>query len=270
MNILAVDNERPSLSILRGAILEAVPDAELRSFMLASEAVREVRENGFRPDVAFLDIEMPGMTGLELAKVIKITYPAANIVFVTGFSQYALDAMAQRSSGYVLKPATREKVLDELRNLRNPPQRTEPPKPFRVQCFGSFELFVNGEPVAFPRSKSKELLAYLVDRRGSACTSAEIAAALWPDDAYDRSRQKQLSVIRADLIKSLEQVGAASILFRGHDSLAVSPASFDCDYYMALSGDSVSINCFRGTYMEPYAWAEFTTGDLSRKYGVSP
>jgi two-component SAPR family response regulator len=268
VNILAVDNERPALEILKCSILEAVPDARVHSFTHASEAVSELRENGFRPDVAFLDIEMPGMTGLELAKVVKITYPATNIVFVTGFSKYAIDALAQRPSGYVMKPATKEKVLEELKNLRNPPQRADPPKPIRVRCFGSFELFVNDSVVPFSRSKSKELLAYLVDRRGSACSSAEIAAALWEEEPYDRSRQKQLSVIRADLIKSLTQAGAADILIRGHDSLAVDLSAFDCDYYMALAGDSVSINQFRGAYMEPYVWAEITTGGLSFKYGV--
>lgn len=58
------------------------------------------------------------------------------------------------------------------------------------------------------------------------------------------------------------------MLVRGRDALAVDTAAFDCDYYMALAGDSVSINQFGGIYMEPYEWAEFTTGGLSSKYGV--
>lgn len=269
MRILTVDNEKPALNILNRAIAEAVPDAEVRSFTKASEALREIRENGFRPDVAFLDIEMPGMTGLELAKVIKITYAAVNIVFVTGFSQYAIDAMAQRPSGYVMKPATKEKIEDELSNLRNPPQRTEAPKPIRIQCFGNFEVFINGEPVPFLRAKSKELLAYLVDRRGASCAASEIASVLWDDGMYDRSRQKQLAVIRSDLYKSLLPFDAGNILVRGRDSLAVNPENFDCDYYMALAGDSVAVNQFMGEYMMPYAWAEFTTGGLVSKYGAS-
>ena len=267
MKILTTDNEIPALNILDRAIREAVPGAELRSFSRASEAMREIRENGFRPDVAFLDIEMPGMSGLELAKVIKITYPAVNIVFVTGFSQYAIDAMAQRPSGYVMKPATKEKILEELQNLRNPPARVSEPKPVRVQCFGNFEVFVRGEPVQFLRARSKELLAYLIDRRGASCTAAEIAEVLWEDGVYDRSRQKQLAVIRSDLVKSLAQAGAASLLVKGRDSLSVDAQAFDCDYYMALEGDSVAINQFMGEYMMPYAWAEFTAGGLTDRYG---
>lgn len=267
MNILAVDDELPALNILNRAIHEAVPEAELRSFQLAQDAITEVREKGFRPDVAFLDIEMPDITGLELAKVLKISYTAVNIVFVTGFSQYALDAMEQRPSGYVMKPATKDKILDELKNLRNPPERVREPKAVRIQCFGSFEVFVNGEPVQFHRSKSKELLAYLVDRRGAGCMAADIAAVLWDDGMFDRSRQKQLAVIRSELIKSLAEAGAADIVLKWRDSLSIDPERFDCDYYMALEGDSVAINQFMGEYMSPYAWAEFTTGGLVSRYG---
>jgi two-component system LytT family response regulator len=269
MNILSVDNERPALNILNRAILEAVPGVELHSFTRSSEAVAEVRDKGFRPDVAFLDIEMPGMTGLDLASVIKITYPAVNIVFVTGFSQYALDALAQRPSGYVMKPATKEKIFEELKNLRNPPARADAAKPIFVRCFGSFDVFVNGRPVQFIRAKSKELLAYLVDRRGAGCSAAEAASILWEDGVYDRSRQKQFSVIRSDLIKSLVQSDAQSILAKEHDALSVRPDTFDCDYYMALAGDSVAVNKFLGEYMSPYTWAEFTTGALAARYGIS-
>lgn len=268
MKILAVDDERPALRNLDSAVLEAVPDAELRSFTQAVEAVEEIRENGFRPDVAFLDIELPVMTGLELAKVIKVICPAVNIVFVTGFSQYALDALAQRPSGYVMKPATREKIEAELQNLRNPPQRARPMKPIWIQCFGSFEVFVDSHVIPFHRAKSKELLAYLVDRRGASCSAAELAAILWDDGMFDRSRQKQLAVLRSDLVRDLKEAGAENLLVRSRDSIAVNPEAFDCDYYMALEGDSVAINHFMGEYMSQYLWAEFTTGALTTRYGL--
>lgn len=266
VKILAVDNEVPALNILSRAILEAQPDADLRSYQRISDVIRAVRMEGFRPDVAFLDIEMPGMSGLELASVIKITYPNVNIIFVTGYSSYALDAMALRPSGYILKPATREKIQIEFENLRNPPARTVPPKAMRVQCFGSFEVFLNEKPLKFSRLKSKELLAYLIDRRGAGSTSSEIAAVLWEDDVYDRSRQKQLSVIRLELMKSLKEIGYEHIIIKNRDAMAVDITAFDCDYYMALDGDSVAVNAFMGEYMMPYSWAEMTTGALTMKF----
>ena len=164
---------------------------------------------------------------------------------------------------------TKEKILDELNNLRHPPKRSQPEREINIQCFGSFEVFCNKKPVQFLRSKSKELLAYLVDRRGASCSAAEIASILWDDGVYDRSRQKQFSVIRADMIKSLKQVNADKIIVKSRDSLAVNTTLFDCDYYMALNGDVAAINSFTGEYMMPYSWAEYTTGMLVNKYEKS-
>lgn len=266
MKILTADDEHPSLNILNRAILEALPDAEIRSFLRASEAVNEVREKGFCPDVAFLDIEMPGLSGLELATVLKMLCPGVNIVFVTGFSQYALDAMALRPSGYVMKPATAEKILAELQSLRNPPPRTLPEKPVRVQCFGSFGVFVRGEPLRVGRRRALELLAFLVDRRGVFCSAESIAEALWEDGMYDRTRQQQLSLYRRELLHALEDADASEILSVTRDSMAVRPENFDCDYYAALAGNVTAMNAFLGEYMASYPWARYTESELTEKF----
>lgn len=265
MNIITADDEQSALNILNRAISQAVPDAIIHSFNNSQEIIDDIRENGFAPDVAFLDIEMPGITGLELARLMKIICPKVNIIFVTGFSQYALDALSIRPSGYLTKPVTKEDICTEMQNLRHPPARTAPEKAVRIQCFGSFEVYIRGEVMRFPRAKCKELLAYLVDRR-SGCSSVEIADALWDDGFYDRSRQKQLSVIRSDLLKALKAAGAEAILTVSHDFLAVDPSAFDCDYYMMLAGDSVAINSFTGEYMRDYSWAEFTTAAIAQRF----
>lgn len=122
MKFLTVDDEQAALDILNRALLEAQPDAELQSFSYISEALAQVQEKDFHPDVAFLDIEMPGMSGLEAAKRIREISPRTNIVFVTAYSDYALDAFPLHPSGYLVKPATAEKVRLELSNLRYPVQ----------------------------------------------------------------------------------------------------------------------------------------------------
>jgi hypothetical protein len=120
--------------------------------------------------VAFLDVKMPGMTGLEMAKRVKELSPHTNIVFVTAYSEYSLDAMRLRASGYVLKPATGEAVETELENLRFP-VKTAAASRLRVQCFGNFEVYADGQPLRFEFSRTKELFAYLVDRRGAAANT---------------------------------------------------------------------------------------------------
>jgi len=266
MKIIAADDETSAMNILSRAINDAIPGCELRTFNKAGDAIREVAANGYKPDVAFLDIEMPGMTGLDLAKILKTACPMINIIFCTGFSEYAMEAIALRPSGYIMKPATKDKVLTELENLRNPPERTAHSKPVFVQCFGNFEIFVNGEPLKFARAKSKEMFAFMVDRHGAACTSAEIADALWEDGIYDRSRQKQLSVIRLDMMKSLKEAGIENIVIKKKDVMSVRTDTFDCDHYMAIEGDVVMINKFMGEYMMPYTWAEETNALLTSKY----
>lgn len=266
MIIYAVDDEPLQLRLLTRSITEAVPDAELYSFTCANDLLTAA-DSGYRlPDVAFLDIELPDIGGLELAYYIKNRAPHANIVFVTGFSQYAQEAFSLRPSGYVMKPATAEKIKAELDNLRDPPRRTVPEKKIRVQCFGDFEIFADGAPVTFLRSKSKELLAYLVDRRGALCHPPAIAAVLWEDGIYDSARQKLLSIIRSDMIKSLKKAGADRIIHNERRGIAVVPAEFDCDYYMALAGDTVSINSFTNEYMTAYSWAEITAAFLSSSW----
>ena len=58
--------------------------------------------------------------GIVLAKKLKEIYPKINIVFVTGYSQYANEAFALHASGYVYKPVTADKIINEMENLRNP------------------------------------------------------------------------------------------------------------------------------------------------------
>lgn len=263
MIVYAADDEQLLLDILCDAILASSPGAELHSFTRPSQLLAELSSGGAVPDVCFLDIEMPGVTGLELAQLIKQKAPKTNIVFVTGYSQYAQEAYSVRPSGYVMKPATKEKIAAELDNLRNPPPRTVPGKKVRIQCFGDFEVFVDGAPVTFSRTKSKEMLAYLVDRRGTKCSAQAIASVIWDDGVYDTARQKLLSIVRADLIKSLKKAGAGSIIQNDRTGIAVVPAQFDCDYYMALSGDMVCVNSFLGEYMAAYSWAEFTAASLT-------
>lgn len=263
MRVICADNEKFALDILERAVREAAPDAEIRSCLKVSEVLHAVREENFYPEVAFLDIEMPGMTGLELAAELKKTLPDINIVFVTGYSEYALEAMRLRPSGYVMKPVTKEKILDELEHLRHPLQRQR--KSVRIQCFGNFEVFLNDRPLTFSRSKAKELLAYLVDRRGAGAERTEIATVLWENAEYDRSHQMQLNVIRSELIRTLKEAGIEDILVRSRNSLAVDPGKFDCDYYQAMEGDVTALNQFHGEYMCQYSWAEFTVGTIAAR-----
>lgn len=118
MNIIAVDDEKLALETLTDSILKVMPDRAVHGFRKPEEALEFAREN--RCDVAFLDIKMRGMTGLELARQLKDIRGDINIIFVTGYSEYSLNAFRLYASDYLLKPATPDAVRQALKHLRTP------------------------------------------------------------------------------------------------------------------------------------------------------
>ena len=118
MRILCVDDEPLALQMLMISIQKAKPDAEVDGFEEPEDLIEEAEKNGC--DIAFLDIHMSGMDGVEAAKKLKEINPKMNIIFVTGYSEYAGEAMRLHASGYILKPLTPEKIRKEIEHLRFP------------------------------------------------------------------------------------------------------------------------------------------------------
>ena len=268
MQFLAVDDEHLALSALVSALEEICPDSQIHSFSGSGPALAALAD-GLRPDVAFLDVEMPELHGLELAKQLKCLSPKTMVIFVTGHAQYALDAFAIHARGYLLKPVRTDRLHAELNALWEP----SPPVTgslLRVQCFGNFEVFFGGAPLAFPRSKSKELLAYLIHRRGGSCTVREIAAVLFEDREYNISLLNQVQTIISAMLKTLASIGARDVVIRKFNSLSVDMGRVDCDFYRFLDGDPKAINAYTGDYMSNYAWSMFLTGYLDERLNREP
>lgn len=255
MNILAVDDEELALEGLLDAIRQAAPEAEVHGFAYPEDALAFADSHPCA--VAFLDVEMAELDGVELAGQLKTRNPNVNIIFATGFGQYRGAAFDLHASGYLTKPITVEKVRRELAELRRPLPEG---KRIRVQTFGNFEVYLDGKPIVFKYSKTKELFAYLVDRRGALCTNGEIIAALFPDnenhDAYLRS-------LRKDLTDTLDASGCGAVLERQRGSLGVVPKQIDCDYYDWCAGRRGE-SLYRGEYMAQYSWGEFTNAMLAQ------
>ena len=260
MKILCLDDEPLALKMLQISIEKAKPDAQVTAFSKQKELIAEAESNGC--DVAFLDIHMRGMTGVEVAKKLKEINSKMNIIFVTGFSEYKGDAMDMKASGYIMKPVTAEEVAAELDDLRFPviPKKNAL---LRVQCFGNFDVFKpDGLPVHFERSRSKEIFAYLVHRHGSSCTTREIAAALFEDEPYDKKQQSYLQTLISAMIKSLKKIGAESVIVKSYNALSVNVDLLDCDYYRFQELDAGAVNSYQNEYMSQYYWADFLYNDF--------
>ena len=258
MNTITVDDRQLAVNAMLENLRQIDPGGSHAGLISSHEALSFA--DSHKLDVAFLDIEMPDMNGLILAKELKDRQPEINIVFVTGHLEYAYDAHKVFASGYLIKPAGVEDVQTVLDNLRHPPQR-DPGRIF-VRCFGNFEVFIDGVPMNFKRSKSKELLAYLIDSAGCRVTMGELISVLWEDGENSGSRNSQLRMFIADIRKTFKDAGFDEILIREYNSVAIKTESFDCDYYRFLRSDPIAINEYMGEYMKQYSWAEMRIHEL--------
>ena len=262
MKIIAVDDELLAVRLLEDSIRQVCKNADLFVFNDVDDALLCAENNPI--DVAVLDIEMPGMNGLQLAKRLKDINSKINIIFVTGYSEYMKEGIDLRMSGYLFKPVTPDAIKKELENLRNPISWDES-KILRVETFGNFGVYVGEYPVKFDRRQAKEILAYLIDKRGTGVTYAELAAVIFEDGVYDRKTQKNLQVYITSLAKTLNEYGAKKVLIRNRKEIMIDKSQVDCDFYKFMDGDVRAINSYTGQYLNEYSWAEFTTGYLDRQ-----
>ncbi len=259
MMSLVVDDSRLAANTLVKVLSRVDPTGVCKVSYSAIDALATCSKE--HVDVVFLDIEMPGTNGLELARRLKLSAPTTNVVFVTGYPEYALDAWQTQASAFLVKPVDDTDVLRALNALRVP---VEPMRKVRlfVRCFGNFEVFFEGSPVDFERQHTKELLAYLVDRRGALVSMGELIAVLWEDMPDTASRRSQLRTLISDLRRTMERFGYPDAVYKRRGEVAIRLTAAECDYYGFVAGMPDAINRYRGEYMCQYSWAEPTAALL--------
>ncbi len=104
--------------------------------------------------------------------------------------------------------------------LRHPVGKNRTKRCF-AQTFGNFEFFVDGKPVSFKYSRTKEILALLVNNRGSQTTNGEIIASLWEDDGDPDKKSSYLSNLRQDLQNTLTRLKVNDIILKQRGSMAI-------------------------------------------------
>ena len=117
-NVIIVDDRKLILTGGLTVLEEVMPSAAVMGFTEADEAIEYAKKN--RVALAFLDIELRKTTGLELCRALLNINPRTNVVYLTAYSNYALDAWGTGASGFMLKPITPEGVKEQLENLRYP------------------------------------------------------------------------------------------------------------------------------------------------------
>ena len=251
MNILITDDEKYMREDLQEAIERIIPGNTYWFADGYDSAIEQIKSNDI--ELAFLDVNMPGKSGIEIAKTIKKLRPGINIVIVTAFAEFALSALRLFVSGYILKPVMDEELREVLDNLRNPIAESD--KIVEAHCFGNFDVFYQGKSVSFSRQKEKELLAYLICLNGSSANRAEVCANLFEDTSEQKSYE-HLKKIVASLKKDLGEIGLEDLFIHNRNSYAVNKQMLDCDYYHYLNSEEDYLDSYHGEFMNQYSWAE--------------
>ena len=117
-NVILVEDREIILTGSLTVLREAMPDAVVTGFSWPSDAMEYASNN--RVSLAFLDIELGNESGLDLCNALLNINPRTNVVFLTAYAEYSLDAWDTGASGFMLKPLTAEGVQAQLANLRHP------------------------------------------------------------------------------------------------------------------------------------------------------
>ncbi len=116
--VILLDDTRITLSGGLPVLEEVLPNASVIGFSRPSEAIEYAKAH--RVSLAFLDIELGKLSGLDVCRTLLEINPRTNVIYVTAYSDYSLDAWKTGASGFMLKPITPEAVKEQLTNLRYP------------------------------------------------------------------------------------------------------------------------------------------------------
>lgn len=228
MKIAAVDDEFHALERFERMISEVTELDLCGLFESGEQLLSYLRENPL--DAVFLDIEMPGVDGLRLAEQIQNLNENIEIIFITAFNQYAVDAFEVQAVDYILKPLKEERLEKTIRRLlKTHKTAASPGKPY-IQCIGGFEVFVGRKAMTWKNSKAKEVLAFLVHKSGLPVNWEKIADAVWPDFNSEKA-QTNFHATTYLLRKRLAEAGLSQILESVRGNYRIVTEEADCDVW---------------------------------------
>lgn len=257
MRAIIVDDE---LLMLKRFIRlsEGIPDLNIRASFECGEDAIEYTVN-HTVDIAFLDVSMPIMSGVEVAKSLRKIRKDIIIVFVTAYDEYLKEFNEIGGDYYIIKPYSREILEIAMDKIRLFAQRQQ--KDIYIQTFGRFVVKKNGQPIALT-GKAKEILALIVTKRGKEISNEEIFYTLWEGREYSNESMTVYYNALRRLKKALENANIKQILISTARGQIVNTDLFDCDYYAFLDKDMKGRDRFNGEFLSEYSWGEYILADL--------
>lgn len=205
-------------------------------------------------DFALLDIDMPGMNGIELAKKLRELRPDVIIVFATAHPKFAIEALKMKADYIIFKPFDKEDIADVMERAKLLRRRQR--KRFYFHTFGNFDMLVDGEPVRFRSGKAKELMALCVFNEGREVSIHDIVECLWEEEEGVNTENTGYRRTIKELMDTLKDVGAEDLIERTRGSVRVRIKQCDSDYQDFLEGSMEAVCSFQDEFMQQYSWAE--------------
>ena len=261
MKTILVDDE-PLMLDMFDIECSGIDGIEMQAMFTRSEEALEYAMHS-TVELALLDVQMPGMNGIELASELRKISPEMVIVFITAFPEYTPDILDVRGDYIVLKPYSRERVEDMARRAKLLSARMK--KRVSIRTFGRFGVFLDGNALVIHSKNSLELLALLVDRRGGAVSAESAFPVLFEGDVYSENSSSKYRKALINLEKDLQENGASDIIRRDGRFVNLCTDRVDCDFFRFMDGDPEAVMQFNGEYMSQYSWGEYTLGYLVRR-----
>lgn len=274
-----VDDEKPALRELE-FLLEKYPEISVAG--MYKDPIEAIEKIGFaKPDVVFLDINMPKLMGTDAASRILDVSPDTDIVFVTAYDQYAVEAFELHALDYILKPVQLErfeKTIDRIIK-KKPHIKESTSRKLKIKCLGRFSIgWENGEPIKWRTEKTRELFAFLLANAGRSISKEELIDTLWGENDPDKAI-KQLYNGVYYIRKTLDAYGIdrSLICIDNSYNLKLGLVDYDVNRFVELY-KGIETNgierlkeleaLYEGDYLEgeAYLWALFERERISKLY----
>jgi len=263
-NVIIIDDEIASLGLMK-ILLSMYEKVNIMGTFTDSNGIFDVLNENI--DAIFLDIEMPNENGLELAEKITEYNRTIEIVFVTAYNKYAVEAFELNALDYLLKPISNDRLDITLKRLiSKKEQKNVEDSTARIECFNEFALYINDEKIKWRTSKVKELCAYLVNNNKEYVSADKLIDDLWPDYEFKKAKV-HLHTSISYLRKGFTEYGFTEAVKYMNGSYKFNIDNIYCDvvdFENIVSGKDFNeesikkiVEIYKGEYMgtEGYIWA---------------
>ena len=257
MRTIVVDDEPLMLKSFMRCSAEVPEINVIAQFENPEKALAFAKDNPF--ELAVLDIQMPKMSGIDLAVKLRELYPELLVVFISAFDEYVRDSNAIGGDDYIVKPYKKETIERMARKMALLSKRQQ--KDIYLQMFGRFNILKNGVPLSI-QGKTKEILALIACRHGKEISNEEIYSTIWEGREYSNEHMKTYFNALGRLKKLLAENGVENLIVSTARGQMLNTELCDCDYFNGLNQNADSRNQFEGEFLSEYSWAEYILAEL--------